>query len=164
MSIPKLVRDFYDRIWNEGDLEAVSDLLTKDFLFRGSLGSERHGRKGFTDYVQSVRGALSNYHCEILECVTEGERAFAKMCFSGRHVAEFRGFYLSVANCYSAHDSLGFPVLLPFCDAQSDRSFHPLHRYPSPLARTGRGPFRSCRVASPQAPTPDRESLPATSA
>src|SRR5208283_3305097 len=71
---------------------------------------------------------------------------------------------LSVANCYSAHDSLGFPVLLPFCDAQSDRSFHPLHRYPSPLARTGRGPFRSCRVASPQAPTPDRESLPATSA
>ncbi len=93
MSIPKLVRDFYDRIWNEGDLEAVSDLLTTDFLFRGSLGSERHGRKGFTDYVQSVRGALSNYHCEILECVTEGERAFAKMCFSGRHVAEFRGFY-----------------------------------------------------------------------
>ena len=92
MSIPKLVRDFYDRIWNEGDLEAVSDLLTEDFLFRGSLGSERHGREDFTDYVQSVRGALSDYHCEILECVTEGEQAFAKMRFSGQHVAEFRGF------------------------------------------------------------------------
>src|SRR5271167_50054 len=69
---------------------------------------------------------------------------------------------LSLANCYSAHDSLGFPVLLPFCDAQSGRSLHPLHRCPGPLARTGRRPFRSCRVASPQAPTPDRESLPAT--
>jgi len=80
MSIPKLVRDFYDRIWNEGDLEAVSDLLTKDFLFRGSLGSERHGRKGFTDYVQSVRGALSNYHCEILECVTEGGSERSRRC------------------------------------------------------------------------------------
>ena len=45
---------------------------------------------------------------------------------------------------------------------QSGRSLHPLHLYPGPLARTGRRPFRSCRVASPQAPTPDRESLPAT--
>src|SRR5271167_598761 len=69
---------------------------------------------------------------------------------------------LSLANCYSAHDSLGFPVLLPFCDAQSGRSFHPPHRYPGPLARTGRRPFRSRGVASPQAPTPDRESPTAT--
>src|SRR5271167_872257 len=69
---------------------------------------------------------------------------------------------VSLANCYSAHDSLGFPVLLRFCDAQSGRSFHPLHRYPGPLARTWRCPFPCCGVASPQAPTPGRESLPAT--
>src|SRR5271165_5394773 len=73
-----------------------------------------------------------------------------------------RGNDLSLANCYSARDSLGFPVLLRFCDAQSGRSFHPLRRYPGPLARTWRRPFPSCGVASPQAPTPDRESLPAT--
>src|SRR5208283_3865647 len=68
------------------------------------------------------------------------------------------------ANCYFSQDSSGFPILLPFLDAQSGRSLHPLHRHPGPLARTRRGPFRSCGVASPQAPTPDRESLPATSA
>lgn len=67
-----------------------------------------------------------------------------------------------LANYYFSHDSLGFPVLLRICDAQSGRSFHPLHRYPGPLARTWRRPFHSCEVASPQAPTPDRESLPAT--
>jgi predicted ester cyclase len=38
-----------------------------------------------------VRTALANYRCEILECVTEGNKAFAKMRFSGTHVAEFRG-------------------------------------------------------------------------
>ena len=38
------------------------------------------------------------------------------------------------------------------------RSFYPLHCYPGPLARTWRRPFHSCGVASPQAPTPDRES------
>ena len=52
-----------------------------------------------------------------------------------------------------------FACLLRFCDARSGRSFHPLHRYPGPLTRSWRRPFHSCGVASPQAPTPDRESL-----
>ena len=92
MSVPKLIQQFYDRIWNAGDLEAVGDLLSDDFLFRGSLGSESKGREDFTDYVRSVRGSLSNYRCEILECVTENEQAFAKMRFSGVHTGQFRGY------------------------------------------------------------------------
>lgn len=92
MSIPKLVESFYERIWNAGDLEAVADLLSEDFLFRGSLGAERRGREGFKDYVRSVREALANYQCEILECVTEDRRAFSKMRFSGIHTTEFRGY------------------------------------------------------------------------
>jgi hypothetical protein len=73
-------------------------------------------------------------------------------------------WYLWLANCYSAHDSSGFPVLLPFFDAQPGRSFHPFDCRPGSVARSWRGPFRSRGVASPQTPTPDRESLPATSA
>lgn len=92
MSTPKLVQDFYERIWNAGDLEAVSALLSDDFTFRGSLGSEWRGRDGFAEYVRSVRCALSNYRCEIQECVTEDNRAFAKMRFSGVHKGEFLGY------------------------------------------------------------------------
>ena len=54
------------------------------------------------------------------------------------------------------------PSCYHFLDAQSGRSFRPLHRYPGPLAWTWRRPFHSCRVASAQAAAPDRESLPAT--
>ena len=79
MSIPKLVGEFYERIWNAGDLDAVVHLLSEDFLFRGSLGSERRGCDGFADYVRSVHNALSNYRCEILECVMQDNRALAKM-------------------------------------------------------------------------------------
>src|SRR5271167_2362282 len=70
----------------------------------------------------------------------------------------------SLANCYSAFDSLGFLVLLPFFDAQPGRSFYPLDRHRGSVARPWRRPFRSRGIASPQTPTPDRESLPATSA
>jgi steroid delta-isomerase-like uncharacterized protein len=88
----ELVAAFYERIWNEGDLAAISALLKPDFVFRGSLGSELVGREAFGEYVRSVRGALADYRCEILECVAEGDRAFAKMLFSGVHVGNFRGF------------------------------------------------------------------------
>ena len=92
MSTPNLVEAFYERIWNAGDLATVSELLREDFSFRGSLGAELRGREAFKDYVRSVRGALANYRCEILACVAEGEQAFAKMRFSGTHVAPFRGY------------------------------------------------------------------------
>ena len=92
MSTPQLVEAFYSRIWNRGDLVATSDLLSNDFRFRGSLGSELRGTAAFEEYVRSVRGALSNYHCEILDCVAEQNKAFAKMRFSGIHVGSFRGF------------------------------------------------------------------------
>jgi predicted ester cyclase len=91
MSTHPLVESFYARIWNAGD-EGVQDLLTPDFVFRGSLGTEARGLAEFLDYVRSVRGSLANYHCEVLECVTEPPRAFARMLFSGVHVAPFRGF------------------------------------------------------------------------
>src|SRR5580692_1460464 len=42
--------------------------------------------------------------------------------------------------------------------------FIPLHRYLGPLTRTWRCPFHPCGLTSPQAPTPNRESLSATRA
>jgi predicted ester cyclase len=92
MSTPALVEAFYSRIWNDGDLTATPDLLTTGFCFRGSLGLETQSSDAFENYVRSVRSALTPYHCEILDCVAEGNKAFAKMRFSGVHVAPFRGF------------------------------------------------------------------------
>jgi len=92
MSTPSLVNAFYERIWNAGELDAASELLTPDFSFRGSLGDELRGPAPFLDYVRAVRAALAGYRCEILDCVAEDDRAFARMRFSGLHTAPFRGF------------------------------------------------------------------------
>src|SRR5664279_3289192 len=70
--------------------------------------------------------------------------------------------HLWLANCYFPQDYLGFPILLPFFDAQSGRSFHPFDCRPGSVARSWWRPYRSRGIASPQTPTPDRESLPAT--
>jgi len=91
MTTPTLVSDFYERIWNAGNRSAVGELLSEDFVFRGSLGAEMKGQDRFWDYVCEVRSALANYHCDILKCVSEKHLAFAKMRFSGMHVGDFRG-------------------------------------------------------------------------
>ena len=92
MTTPTLVADFYQRIWNAADRSALDQLLSADFVFRGSLGPELRGHVPFWDYVCNVRSALADYRCEILECVAEQHLAFAKMRFSGMHVANFRGY------------------------------------------------------------------------
>lgn len=92
MTTPHLVSDFYERVWNAGNQSAVGDLLAENFVFRGSLGAEMIGRARFWDYVCGVRSALDNYRCDILQCVSEGTLAFAKMRFGGKHVGDFRGY------------------------------------------------------------------------
>lgn len=77
MSTPTLVIDFYERIWNSGDANALPELLSSEFEFRGSLGVEVTGRTAFWEYVCWVRKAVGSYRCDILECVTENACAFA---------------------------------------------------------------------------------------
>jgi predicted ester cyclase len=91
MTTPHLVSIFYQRIWNLGSQSAVDEILSEDFVFRGSLGAEMRGRARFWDYVCGVRSALDDYRCDVLECVSEGSLAFAKMGFGGIHVGTFRG-------------------------------------------------------------------------
>ena len=89
--VPYLVTAFYERIWNAGDFHLIPELLAVGFIFRGPLGTELCGHGPFEEYVKMVRRSLGDYHSEILECVTEGDRAFAQTRFSGIHTGTFRG-------------------------------------------------------------------------
>jgi steroid delta-isomerase-like uncharacterized protein len=86
------VRRFYRDIWNANDRTAIPALLTADFRFRGSLGQESVGVEAFAKYVDSVHESLGEYHCEIEELVSEGDRSFARMTFSGILRGSFLGY------------------------------------------------------------------------
>jgi predicted ester cyclase len=82
------VRDFYATVWNRHDKGAIPGLLHPEIVFRGSLGDEKHGHDGFTDYLDSVHAALDDYRCTIDDMLAEGDKVFAKMTFEGRHRAQ----------------------------------------------------------------------------
>lgn len=88
-----LVHRFYADVWNRWDDAALGDLLDEEFVFRGSLGDEVRGRDGFRGYRDKIRSGFPDFHNEIVELVTEGERAAARLRYSGHH----RGAILGVA-------------------------------------------------------------------
>ncbi len=91
MSPRELVKAFYFEVWNRANEDRAREVLAASFHFRGSLGAERIGPDRFIAYLRDVHGALGNYHCIIEELVTEGDRAAARMRFTGRHRDEFLG-------------------------------------------------------------------------
>lgn len=91
MSVRELVESFYEDLWNRQDRSRLDHILAPGFRFRGSLGLEKNGPDEFWEYVEYVVGPLGDYRCDIREIVVEGDRAFAKMWFSGLHRGEMLG-------------------------------------------------------------------------
>ena len=86
------VRKFYSEIWDKKNFSEIPNILHENFIFRGSLGQEKIGHKGFEEYVEYVQSSLSNYECIIQDLVVQPEKVFAKMVFTGVHSSKFMGF------------------------------------------------------------------------
>ncbi len=86
-----LVERFYHEVWHRADETVAREILHADFRFRASLGPERRGPAGFIEYMRSIHAALADYTCRIEDLVSTGNRAAARMRFSGIHRARFFG-------------------------------------------------------------------------
>lgn len=86
-----LVVSFYDRLWNAWDDGAVEAVLADRFRFRGSLGRQTVGRDGWRRYRDEVRDAAPDFHNEIVELLVDGDRAAARLLYSGTHRGELLG-------------------------------------------------------------------------
>ena len=89
--IRTLVERFYADAWNRWDDRVVDEILTADFVFRGSLGDRAQGRDGFRSYRDKVHAAFPDFRNEVRELLTDGERAAVRLNCSGRHGGELFG-------------------------------------------------------------------------
>lgn len=87
----RLVEAFYERLWNRGERDAMTELLAEDVRFRGSLGHQSQGRDGFWRYVEMVRAAFPDFHNALEECIAERGRVAARLTWTGTHRGHFLG-------------------------------------------------------------------------
>jgi steroid delta-isomerase-like uncharacterized protein len=89
--IERLVHRFYAVAWNAWDDAVVDELLAPEFTFRGSLGDEVRGRDGWRGYRDQVRAGVPDFHNEVVDLVATGDRAAARLRYTGHHHGELLG-------------------------------------------------------------------------
>ena len=62
--IKEQVHKFYEVLWDAHDKDAIPSVLHENFTFRGSLGQEKRGHAGFSEYVDMVHKDLGDYKCK----------------------------------------------------------------------------------------------------
>ena len=88
----ELVKQFIADVWNRGDLDLIPKICAKGIRFNGSEGMDRVGHDGFKKMVTTIRGYLDDYHCEIHSMVVEGNKAYCRIRFMGRHTGRLHGY------------------------------------------------------------------------
>jgi predicted ester cyclase len=89
--VAALVHRFYDELWNAWDDDAVPDVLHPELRFRGSLGEETSGLAEWRTYRDGVRRAAPDFHNEVVDLVADGDRAAARLVWSGTHAGPLLG-------------------------------------------------------------------------
>jgi|ERR1700692_2339209 hypothetical protein len=69
-----LVARYYDEMWNNWNFALVDKLLAKEISFRGSLGTETHGRTAFCNCMRRVQSAFPDFRNEIEDMIAVRNR------------------------------------------------------------------------------------------
>lgn len=88
----RLIRRYYDELWNQWKLDLIDEILAEDITFRGSLGLSVKGRDGFRAYLGVVRAAFPDFHNTIEEIIAEGDRVVARLTYRGTHEGRLFGY------------------------------------------------------------------------
>jgi steroid delta-isomerase-like uncharacterized protein len=86
-----LIERFYHEMLNRFDKAIISDILSEDLQFRGSLGQSVRGHAEFGEYVDFIQRAFPDFSNEVEEIISEGDKAFAKLTYRGTHRGEVFG-------------------------------------------------------------------------
>lgn len=87
----RLIDIWYRRMWNEWDKAVFAEILSTAIVLRGSLGQLKHGYAGVSEYMDFVRAAFADFHNQIEEIISEGDKAFARLTYTATHTGELFG-------------------------------------------------------------------------
>jgi predicted ester cyclase len=90
MAHEELIRRIFDRVINEGNIDAADELMAEDFLDHGPMG-DMHGVAAFKEMVAMWRAAVPDVHCEVEGVFSDGENVAWLVRTTGTHTGEMMG-------------------------------------------------------------------------
>jgi steroid delta-isomerase-like uncharacterized protein len=100
----QLVRDYFERCWNQKDLDFGRGFIAEDYNFHMELpdGAPR----GFAGWYQGVGEYLKAFpdcHWDIRQIVAEGDLVAVRTVWTGTHSAEYMGVPATGKRVWSAN-------------------------------------------------------------
>src|SRR3954469_4105951 len=89
--VKAMLEQIFEEIINKGNLDAVDDLFTEDYVDHGPMG-DLYGRDAFKATVAQWRAAVPDVHCTVETVVTDGETAGWLVRTTGTHTGDGLGF------------------------------------------------------------------------
>jgi len=86
----ELVRSFYERVLNEGDLAAADEALDPDYEDHSSVPLELPGPAGFKRRIEELRRSFT-LRIELSDMLAEGDLVAFRWTITGEHIADFGG-------------------------------------------------------------------------
>jgi steroid delta-isomerase-like uncharacterized protein len=91
-----LAHEWFDEVWNKGQIEAIDRMFAMDGVAHGLVdaqGNELRGPSGFKPFFLQLRNAFPDIHVEVADTICEGDKIAARCIVTGTH----RGDSLGVA-------------------------------------------------------------------
>ena len=86
-----IARRWNEEIWSKGNLAAIDELLSSDFVFNYPSDRASPDREGYKRTVTELRGPYSDIQCNTEEVVAEGDKVVVRWTWSGTHTGEVWG-------------------------------------------------------------------------
>jgi steroid delta-isomerase-like uncharacterized protein len=87
----ELVRRFFDEVWNKGNLDAVDQLLSPNYVDHSLPPGAPRGLKGYKAGVTMFRTAFPDIQYTLDQVLVEGDRVALRLTGRGTHKGNFMG-------------------------------------------------------------------------
>ena len=87
----EIVRHLLEEVWNNRNLEVISELLSSGYVKFVDGGREIKGKESYKQGVITFTNAFPDMHFSINDLIAEDDRVVCNYTMSGTHQGELRG-------------------------------------------------------------------------
>jgi steroid delta-isomerase-like uncharacterized protein len=89
-----------EEAWNQGNLDALNELVAPNYVGHDTLGPEIHGLEGFKKRVHSLRTAFPDLHLTVEDMFADGDVVITRFNSRGTHKGNFQGAAPTGKHCH----------------------------------------------------------------
>lgn len=86
-----LVRRYIEEVYNKGNVAAIDELLTPDFVHHSLPPEVGRDRESYKQFASMHRAAFPDFRLKVEDMVAEGDKVVLRFNWSGTHKGEFMG-------------------------------------------------------------------------